>query len=126
MNYFKSVILSLVFLASSFCMHAQKPATETLIGNWKIDLRPTPNAEAYFQMFIVESVESKSLKGSFYGSGLENGFINTEWEKIHFAFTTRDQNNEYYHSAYLQDGKLFGNTYCPNRGFMAPWTGTKE
>lgn len=94
-----------------------------LIGEWVIDLRPTPNSEEYFQTFLVESIDENKLQGTFYGSNIKNGLINKNWEKLFFAFTTSDQSNEYYHSGYLLDGMLFGLTYCPNRNFTAPWTG---
>ncbi|MDM9631497.1 hypothetical protein [Robiginitalea aurantiaca] len=98
----------------------------SLIGEWVIDLRPTPHAEGYFQPFIVESIEGNTINGTFYGSNLENALLNDNWEKLYFAFTTNDGTNEYYHSGYLLDGKLFGITYCPDRKFTAPWTGSKK
>ena len=97
-----------------------------LTGNWKIDLRPTPDSEAYFQSFVVDKVDERSFSGTFYGSQINNALINAEWPKIYFAFKTSDQSNEYYHSGYLENGKIFGVTYCPGRNFVAPWTGSKE
>lgn len=127
-------ILSLIVLVLviSFQMSAQiENLTESnkvdeLIGEWEIDLRPTPQSEGYFQPFIVESIEENTLKGTFYGSGLENALLNDNWDKLYFAFTTKDNSNEYYHTGYLYNGKLFGITYCPNRNFTAPWTGLKK
>lgn len=100
--------------------------TDTLLGEWTIDLRPTPESDGYFQSFVIELIGEKTFKGSFYGSDLENALLNSNWDKLYFAFTTRDQNNEYYHSGYLHNGKLFGITFCPNRSFAAPWTGVKK
>ena len=106
--------------------HSDMDSTGDLIGDWIIDLRPTAQSEAYLQPFVVESIEDNTIKGTFYGSSLEDALLNDNWEKIYFAFTTKDSRNEYYHSGYLQDGKLFGISYCPNRNFTAPWTGTKK
>ncbi len=100
--------------------------TNSLIGNWKIDLRPTPDAEGYFQIFEVKSIDSNTISGTFYGSEIKNALINKNWPKIYFAFSTSDQNNDYYHSGYIENDKLYGITYCPNREFTAPWTGTKK
>ncbi|UCE93669.1 MAG: hypothetical protein JSV73_12870 [Flavobacteriaceae bacterium] len=97
-----------------------------LIGNWKIDLRPTPDAEAYFQNFVVSSIDENSFTGTFYGSEIEESLINDYWPKVYFAFSTADQSNEYYHSGYIENGKVYGITYCPDREFTAPWTGEKE
>ena len=102
-----------------------KPA-DILIGEWTIDLRPTPESDDYFQSFIVEIIEENKFEGTFYGSKVEDSLLNTNWDKLYFAFTTRDQSNEYYHSGYLHNGKLCGITYCPNREFTAPWTGDKK
>lgn len=100
--------------------------TDILIGEWTIDLKPTPESDGYFQSFVVEFINENTFKGTFYGSILENAILNSNWNKLYFAFTTRDQNNEYYHSGYLLNGKLFGITYCPNRNFAAPWIGVKK
>jgi hypothetical protein len=97
-----------------------------IIGNWKIDLRPTPESEGYFQSFVVKTANEKSFSGTFYGSDIKNALINNNWPKTYFAFSTSDQSNQYYHSGYIDNDKLFGLTYCPNREFTAPWTGIKE
>lgn len=105
---------------------AQENIKESLIGEWKIDLRPTPTSEGYYQPFVILSIKENSFTGTFYGSEVENPLINNNWDKLYFAFTTKDSSNDYYHSGYLMDGKLFGITYCPNRGFTSPWTGEKK
>lgn len=125
-----SFALLVLFIPFGICAQEKntdvvKPA-DTLIGEWNIDLRPTPEADGYFQSFMVEIIEENTLEGTFYGSKLENAILNTNWDKLYFAFTTRDQSNEYYHSGYLLNGKLFGITYCPGREFAAPWTGEKK
>ena len=108
----KTIIIGILFIP--FLINAQKQLA--LQGSWTIDLRPTPDSEAYYQVFEV----------SFYGSTLENGLMNTQWERVYFAFTTSDQSNTYYHSGYLLDGKLYGISYCPGREFTAPWTGIRK
>ena len=97
-----------------------------IIGNWKIDLRPTPDSDGYYQSFVVKSIMDNTFTGTFYGSEIKNALINKNWPKTYFAFSTSDQSNEYYHSGYLENDKLFGITYCPTREFTAPWTGVKE
>lgn len=94
-----------------------------LIGNWKIDLRPTPSSPEYFQILVISKVEGKTIEGTFYGSPIKDGFINTNWERTYFSFTTSDGSYDYYHSGYMLNGKLYGISYCPNRSLTAPWTG---
>lgn len=127
-------ILILTSFLLIFCngILAQEEATSdtdrasSLLGEWIIDLRPTPDAEAYFQSFFIESIEENTFNGTFYGSELENSLLNREWDKLYFAFSTNDSSNAYYHSGYLEDGKIYGMTYCPGRNFTAPWTGVKK
>ncbi len=121
---------TVLFVSSSLTAQEEsqsKPVDkQKLLGEWTLDLRPTPQSEAYFQPFVVETIEDNSFTGTFYGSPIEGSLLNDSWEKLYFAFTTKDVNNEYYHSGYLQDGKLHGMTYCPDRSFTAPWSGSKK
>lgn len=100
--------------------------TQEFLGNWVLDLRPAPDAEGYFQPFNVTAMEENTFEGTFYGSPIEVGLLNRNWDRLYFAFRTRDQSNEYYHSGYLLNGVVTGTTYCPNRSFTTPWTGKKE
>ena len=105
---------------------AENPLLAAFPGEWKIDLRPAPDAEGYYQAFVVTRIEDNMFEGTFYGSPIENGYLNPNWDRLYFAFTTHDQSNDYYHSGYLINGTVSGISYCPNRAFTAPWTGTKE
>mgnify|MGYP001821391952 FL=1 len=98
----------------------------SLLGEWILDLRPAPDAEAYFQSFRVTRTSGNFFEGDFYGSSIEGGRLNRKWGRLYFAFKTRDQNHEYYHSGYLEAGKLYGTSYCPGREFVAPWTGVRD
>ena len=127
----RNIIVCILLLVLPFLLIAQEETNSNeskneLIGNWKIDLRPTPDAEAYFQNFVVSSIDENSFTGTFYGSEIEESLINDYWPKVYFAFSTADQSNEYYHSGYIENGKVYGITYCPDREFTAPWTGEKE
>jgi len=112
----------------SMMIHAQDKTSEasSLAGFWNIDLRPTPDAEEYIIQFVVSDIEDSSFRGTFYGSKFKDGLINDSWEVLYFSFTTKDKNNTYYHSGWLEDGKLQGISYCPDREFTAPWKGSKS
>ncbi len=121
----------LLFLSVSLGLVAQDELNTTekkadFLATWTIDLRPTPSAPEYYQSFSVDEVTGNTFMGTFYGSVIENGFLNANWDRLHFAFTTKDQSNAYYHSGYLENGKLYGISYCPGRNFTAPWFGEKE
>ncbi|NNK83352.1 MAG: hypothetical protein HKO92_09525 [Flavobacteriaceae bacterium] len=127
----KKIFYTILFLIIANLTVAQDQVkrtntTENLIGQWTIDLRPTSKAEAYYQTFVVESIDDNRFTGTFYGSPVKNALINKYWDKLYFAFSTSDQSNEYFHSGYIFDGKVYGISYCPNREFTAPWTGIKK
>ena len=110
------------------CLNYASPTEEiqTIKGNWQIDLRPSTDADPYLQDFEVTAVSGNTFQGYFYGSPLEDAKLNRNWEVLYFAFTTRDNTYEYYHSGYLLDGKLYGISYCPGREFVQPWEGVPK
>ncbi|MCX2718454.1 hypothetical protein [Lentiprolixibacter aurantiacus] len=98
----------------------------SILGNWEIDLRPSPDAQPYLQEFQVREIEGNTFEGLFYGSPIKQSKLNRNWDRLYFAFTTSDQNHNYYHSGYLLEGKLYGLSYCPGREFVQPWTGVAK
>jgi len=101
-------------------------ANETLVGEWIIDLRPTPDAAPYLQSLIISNQEEKHFTGSFYGSPVKETLLNDSWDKLYFAFKSSDSNNVYYQSGYIIGDEIFGTTYCPARNFIMPWSGKKK
>lgn len=97
-----------------------------LAGTWKVDLRPTPDSNAYYQEFVVESVEDRSFGGTFYGTAIEEGRINTDWGSVHFAFVTRDDSGPYNHSGVLRGDRLEGLTHSLGRDFLAVWSAVRQ
>lgn len=126
--------LALVLLVASVgCSAAQvqRPQTATvaapsLVGTWKVDLRPTPDADPYFQEFVVTSVDGKRFEGTFYGTPLSQGRINTDWGTVRIAFVTEDGSGPYNHSAVLTDGRLEGLSNSTGRDFLSYWSATKN
>lgn len=117
-------VLLLLFLASPINLVAQ--SNEDLVGTWKIDLRPTPESEAYFQEMIISSVKGDSLTGTFYFSNIYSSHLNANWGALRFAFATSDGQGEYQTMAKLrEDGTLEGMTHAPHRDFLAYWTAVK-
>ena len=49
------------------------PEPGQLVGVWKVDLRPDPAAEGYYQEFVVTAVQGKSFSGTFYGAPISQG-----------------------------------------------------
>ncbi len=110
---------------------AAGPSTSTvdeklLLGTWKVDLRPLPDADPYFQEFIVTSVQDGSFSGEFYGTPVTQGRINTDWGKLRIAFVTADGSGAYHHSAILQGARLEGLTNSTGREFLAYWSAVKQ
>lgn len=125
-NIMKTIQILLLSLIITVTQQITTSSNHGLEGTWKIDLRPTPDAEPYFTKMTISEVSDKSIKGRFYGSSMSSGLLNTSWTKTYFAFTTSDANHTYYHSGYYLDGKVYGISYCPTRQLTAPWTGEKD
>ena len=99
---------------------------EILLGTWKVDLRPTPGADPYFQEFTVTSVQDGSFSGVFYGTPITEGRINTDWGKLRIAFATADGSGPYHHSAILEGTVLEGLSNSTGREFLAYWSAVKQ
>jgi hypothetical protein len=103
-----------------------KPDANDALGTWVIDLRPTPESEAYIKDFKFTKIDDKKFDGEFYGYPFSGGFLNTDWDKIYFAFTTADQSGTYFHSGYIEGNKVVGITLNENREFVLPWRGERK
>lgn len=99
---------------------------QNVAGTWVIDLRPTPNNEAYLKDFIITPQKGKFFGGEFYGSAFANGQFNTDWDNLYFAFTTSNRENTYFHSGYINGNTISGNSYSAERKFISHWTGKKK
>ena len=98
----------------------------SLVGTWRIDLRPTPDSQAAYQVFVVESVEGKTFTGTFYGSEISEARLNTDWGAVYFSFVTADGSGPYLHSGVLRGGMLEGLTNSTGRDFLSVWTGQRN
>ncbi|MBT8194909.1 MAG: hypothetical protein HKO56_09110 [Bacteroidia bacterium] len=131
MNLLKYSILGLFLSANLYALYnstgpfAPEEIKNEIIGTWQIDLRPTPDSEAYYKNFLIEKVNGKEFSGEFYDTNFKNGFINTEWENIYIGFMTKDKSSTYFHTATINGNKIEGITFSPEREFTSRWTGKK-
>ncbi len=117
----------LIAIMTLFSLHTfAQEKKENMRGSWEIDLRPSPKANEYLQLFKVTEIKDKTFQGFFYGSKIKGARINTQWKRLYFAFSTSDNSYEYYHSGYILDGRIYGISYCPDRNLTAPWKGHKK
>lgn len=105
---------------------AGKPNAADALGTWVIDLRPTPGSEPYLKEFKFTRTDSSRFDGEFYGYPFNGGYFNTHWDKIYFAFLTKDQTSIYYHSGYIEGNTVYGITLCEERKFVLPWKGMRK
>ena len=97
-----------------------------LVGTWQVDLRPKPDAPAYYQQLVVISVEGQALTGTFYNSTISQGRVNSDWDTLRIAFVTEDSSGPYHHSAILRGPKLEGLSNSTGRDFLRYWSAEKE
>jgi hypothetical protein len=102
------------------------PNANTALGTWIIDLRPAPDSAAYLKEFKFTKVDGKTFEGEFYGYPFNGGFLNVDFDKVYFAFTTADQSSTYFHSGYIEGNTVHGITLNEVRKFVLPWTGTRK
>jgi hypothetical protein len=119
------ISISITF-AQSDSAKTYKLNLDNIIGTWIIDLRPTPDSESYLKKFSIENIHGKSFSGKFYNTEFENGQFNLDWDKLYFAFTTKDANSTYFLSGYIEGDHMYGISFSPERSFTAPWTGYRE
>ena len=105
---------------------AMHPAA-ALHGAWLIDLRPTPDAEPYFQPFNVTSFAGNRFEGTFYGgTPVKAAYVNADWDGVHFAFVTSDGSGAYHHAGRMTGpDTIEGSTMSVGREFLAVWSGTR-
>ena len=123
----RGLCLAIIFFLSVVGAFAQaaKPDMAKLVGTWKVDLRPTPDAAEYFQEFEVTRIDGKTFTGKFYGTEIKNGRVNFDWGTVWLAFTSEDQSGLYRNFAKLVGGKLEGGTHSLGRDFLLPWRAEK-
>jgi hypothetical protein len=108
-------------------VRAQAPARpasrpEDLVGEWRVDLRPGPNASAYFQTLVISKVDGTNVTARFYDSDVKHGRLNRDWGDVRFAFVTYDASGPYHTSGRLVRGRLEGTTHAIGRDFLSVWT----
>ncbi len=94
-----------------------------LLGSWDVDLRPSPDAPPSIAPMTIKSVDNGTLAGSFYGTPIESGRVNTLWGSVQFAFVTSDGSGPYATFGVVQpDGTIKGMTLSTGRDFLSVWS----
>ncbi len=125
------VIVSLITLILTASSVTAQPSdsedyVDQLIGIWTIDLRPKPDADAFLKTFEVKTIKSGKMKGSFYDTKFTNGRVDTHWDVLYFAFTTKDNSGVYFHSGTFDGKAVKCISYSENREFVSPWFSVKR
>ncbi len=118
-------VLTVTLLLTAAFNASSPMIASDLEGTWEVDLRPTPDSPPYLQTMVINNVENGKFTGSFYGTTMQNGRINTAWGRLVFAFVTQDGSGYYHTTGELKDGKLSGVTHSIGRDFLSPWTGER-
>ncbi len=99
-----------------------KPSPQALVGTWKVDLRPLPDADPYYQEFVVSEASDDTLAGSFYGTPISNGGLNNDWGELRFAFVTGDGTGAYNTTGVVRGNRIEGTTHSVGRNFLSVWS----
>ncbi len=102
------------------------PETTSLLGTWRVDLRPTPDADPYLIDLVIASVDNGSIVGTFYnGSPITNARVTNAFGVIRFAFVTEDGSGPYHTSGEIVGDTITGLTHAIGRDFVMPWRGER-
>ena len=122
-----NIILLIQIAFLSFVYVIPQPDTmNDLIGVWEVDLTAAPGAEPASTYMEISQVKGNRVYGTFYGSEIESGYINTNWNRTVVSFITRDQTNQYFTSFTVRGDGLEGSTMTPGRDFLSVWTAQKK
>jgi hypothetical protein len=122
----RQILLTELIIPDSVKNTIVKPNANDLLGTWVIDLRPTPTSDSYLKNFKIIKIDSTRFDGEFYGYPFTGGFLNINWDKVYFGFTTQDQSGTYFHTGYIEGNQLFGTTLNESREFLLPWKGDRK
>lgn len=115
------------FLRNELLLERHAPAADALVGTWRVDLRPTPDAQPYFSELRLSLAPDGALQANFYGSAADELRVNRDWGTLQLAFVTADGSGPYHTRCELQpDGSLRGTTHSLGRDFLAVWTAQRD
>ncbi len=96
-----------------------------LAGEWTVDLRPTPQAAAYFKPMTIAVAADGALTGAFYEHPIELGRAGATNGRPCFAFRTQDASGPYQTSGCLVGDHIEGQTWSEGRRFVLTWQATR-
>ncbi|MBH5323039.1 hypothetical protein [Aurantiacibacter sediminis] len=123
------------FLAFAFALFAAPAVAQDereaepphpMEGEWTVDLRLNIGDEPYSQPMVLRFSHANQVTGEFYGSPIEAGQLGSGQGRDCIAFRTSDNSGVYQHSACLIGAVLVGQSWSEGRGFVLPWTATKD
>ncbi len=98
----------------------------SLAGGWTVDLRPTPQAPAYYKPMALVVAADGTLTGSFYERDIDSGRAGATDGRPCFAFRTQDASGPYQTAGCLVDGRIAGQTWSEGRKFILAWTAVRN
>ena len=102
------------------------PETNRLIGTWRVDLRPTPEADPYLIDLEVSDIADGKITGTFYnGSPITQSRVTNTFGVVRFAFVTEDGSGPYHTSGEIIGDTITGITHSLGRDFVMPWRGER-
>jgi hypothetical protein len=114
----------IAIFALSFAVAVPLPAKQPsgLIGNWTVDLRPSPKSPAHPKPMVLSIAADGSLTGEFYEHAIEKGRAGATNGHDCFAFHTSDQSGPYQTSGCLVGNQINGQTWSEGRDFILVWS----
>ncbi|APE29165.1 hypothetical protein [Aurantiacibacter gangjinensis] len=121
-----AAILAATLLAGCATTGGGDSGLRDLSGDWTVDLRPSLQDAPYTQPMELRVARDGAVTGTFYGSDIADGLAGEGQGRSCVAFRTFDNSGPYHTSACLEGDVMVGQTWSEGRGFMLPWTATRD
>lgn len=105
-------------LALLLALAAAEP--NALEGRWSVDLATDP-AKPYVQPMELTLAADGTVSGSFYQSPILAGRWKKDRGRLCVSFRTSDGAGPYHTAACLVGGRVEGQTWAEQRGFLFNW-----
>lgn len=119
----KILLLALGLAAAAPAAAASLP---DIAGDWVVDLRVDASKDAaYSKPMVLKIAADRKVTGEFYNSEIIDGRASATNGRVCVAFKTSDGRGLYQTSGCLIDGRIVGQSWSEQRGFLLNWTATR-
>lgn len=119
------LLYAATIIGLSVAMPAYAQSQTSLVGDWIVDLRPSPSAPAYLKPMTISVGSDGAVAGTFYDRPIEMGRASSVGDRQCFSLRTVDNSGPYHTSGCLVGDRIEGQTWSEGRAFLLIWTAVR-